>query len=131
MATTSSEGATRAVVAAMCANGGFEVQLRLPGLAVSGSDSEQLGLATPQFQDVPLFPAIWRRVGVDDGLLVSAPSVNALMSTGDFTSALDLFQGAVGLVVGGVLYGITGCDALMAAGEPCAYRLTLQPPSWV
>ncbi|MBE7158437.1 MAG: hypothetical protein INR62_08410 [Rhodospirillales bacterium] len=48
MGTRSSEGALRAATATLLGNGGFAVQLRMPGSAVSGSDSEELGLGTPQ-----------------------------------------------------------------------------------
>ncbi len=130
MATISSEGAVRAALAALCTNGGFEVSLRLPGLAVSGADAEQLGLGTPQFQDLPLGPAVWRRLGKVDSLLVGAGCVAAPMGSQEVTSAESLFQSAVGVAVAGVLYAITGSEALVVAGAPCAYRLTLQAPTW-
>ena len=130
MATISDEGAVRAALAALCGNGGFEVVIRLPGFAVSGSDAEQLGLGTPQFQDVPVGPAAWRRAGSNKALLLGSSTISSLMGSGGFASAESLFQTAVGVVVGGVLYAITRAEPLMVAGVPCAYRLNLQEPAW-
>ena len=130
MATISDKGAVRAALAALCANGGFQVALRLPGLAVSGSDAEQLGLATPQFQDVPIGPAVWRKVGVNKALVLGASAVTSLMGSGVAASAESLFQTAVGVAVGEVLYVITKAEPLMVAGIACAYRLSLQEPAW-
>ncbi len=126
MAMRSSEGAVRLAVASLCTNGGFEIQLRMPGLAVSGSDAEQLGLGTPQFQDMPIGPAIWRRCGKEDSLLVSASAVTALMGSQAESSAESLFQNAVGVVIDGVLYLITKSEAVLAAGGACAYRLSVE-----
>ena len=130
MATRSGEGAVRAALAALCTNGGFEASLRMPGLAVSGADAEQLGLGTPQFQDLPIGPAVWRRMGKVDSLLVGAGCVAVLMGSQEAASAETLFQSAVGVAVGGVLYPITRSEALLVAGKPCAYRLSVQAPTW-
>ena len=126
----SEEGALRLAEATLCANGGFPVILRMPGLAVSGADAEQLGLATPQFQDVPVGPAVWRKVGVDSALLLAAGTVGDLVGSQGFASAESLFQTAVGVVVDGVLYGITKSEPLARAGVPCAYRVSVKEPAW-
>jgi len=42
--------------------GGGEVALRFPKPAQAGSDAEQLGLSAPAFEDVPIKPAIFRRI---------------------------------------------------------------------
>lgn len=130
MATISGDGALRAAVTALRTNGGFEVLLRLPGLAVSGSDAEQLGLGTPQFQDVPVGPAAWRKVGVNKDLLIAASAITGLMGSLSFASAESLFRTAVGVVVDGVLYTISKGEPLSTAGVPCAYRVTVQEPAW-
>ena len=109
---------------------GLKVTLRLPGLAVGGSEAEQLGLGTPQFQDLPLSPAVWRKLGSAQELLVGAKAVSTLMGSQAVTSAEDLFAGAVGVVVADVLYQITRCEALLVAGAPCAYRLRVAEPIW-
>lgn len=130
MATLAQEGAIRAAVAALYANGGFQVVLRLPGLAVSGSDAEQLGLATPQFQELPIGPAVWRSAGVNTALLVAASSIADLVGARGFASAQSLFQSAVGFVVDGVLYVIKDSEPLSIAGLPVAYRVTVERPAW-
>ena len=129
--TTSEEGAQRAALAVLSANGGFDVVLRIPGQAVSGSDAEQLGLGTPQFQDVPIGPAVWRKAGKSGARLVGAAAVTSLMGVESFSSAESLFQAAVGVVVDEVLYLVAKSEALMVVGVPCAYRLTLQEPTWI
>ena len=130
MATISDQGAIRAAMAALWANGGFQVALRMPGLAASGSDAEQLGLATPQFQDVPVSPAVWRKVGLNTALVLGSCGIANLLSSQQFASAESLFEAAVGVVVGDVLYVINKAEPLMVAGIPCAYRLAVQPPVW-
>src|ERR1700722_6147660 len=42
--------------------GGRRVLLRVPAPAIAGDDGEQLGVATPEFQDAPLWPVVLRRV---------------------------------------------------------------------
>ena len=130
MATCASEGAVRAAETAISTNGGFAAMLQLSGVAVSGSDVEQLGLTTPQFQEIALFPAAWRRFGFNDVLLVGASAVTQAMGAQDLSSAVQLFESATGVVVGDVLYRITGCEALMAGGVACAYKLMVQAPAW-
>ena len=130
MATMSDQGVIRAAMAALCANGGFQVLLRMPGLAASGADAEQLGLATPQFQDVPVSPAVWRKVGLDTALVLGGSAVANLLGSQQFASAESLFEAAVGVLVGDVLYVITKAEPLVAAGVACAYRLSVQAPVW-
>lgn len=130
MAAVSSEGVLRAAMTALYANGGFEVVLRLPGLAVSGNDAEQLGLATPAFQDVPVGPAVWRRTASTSDLLLGAHAVSELLGTTSFESAQEMFQAAVGIVVGDVVYALKGSDVIFVAGTACAYRLVLERPLW-
>src|ERR1700724_1700479 len=42
--------------------GGRRVLLRVPAPGVAGDDGEQLGVASPEFQDLPLWPTEFRRV---------------------------------------------------------------------
>ena len=130
MARVSGEAVTRAASAALWANGAIEVLLRLPGVAVSGSDAEQMGLGTPDFRDMPVGPAVWRKPGAVDELLLGAEAIAELMGSESVDSAEVLFQEAVGVVVAGVLYLILRSEALTVAGAPCAYRLKVQPPQW-
>ena len=105
----------------------FLAFLRLPGVAVSG-DADQLGLGTPQYQDAPLGAAVWRKVGIDTALLVSASAMAVLAGTREFSSALAMLEAAVGVVVEGILYTISNCEPIVAAGSPCGYRLTVVAP---
>ena len=109
-------------------NGGFTVVLRLPGLALAGNGAEQLGLATPVFQDVPVGPAVWRKVGIDTVLLLGAVAVKQIVGTQEFASAEAVFESAAGLVVDGVFYTITSSEPIVAGGVPCGYRLAVLPP---
>lgn len=106
---------------------GFLALLRLPGVAASG-DADQLGLAIPQYQDAPLGPAVWRKVGIDTALLVSASGMSALAGTTDFGSAEAMLESAVGVVVEGILYTISRSEPIVVGGQPCAYRLTVLAP---
>ena len=123
-------GALRATEALFSSNGAFTVTLRLPGLAVSGSDAEQLGLSAPVFADVPVGPAAWQRAGETKTLLLAAEAVVQVAGSQEVGAAMSVFEAAVGLVVSGVLYRITGCEPMLMAGVACAYRLTLEEPAW-
>src|SRR4051812_1128173 len=59
--------------------GGRTVMLRMPAPASAGDEAEQLGLATPEFQDVELGPVVLlsARKELRD-VLISATAVNAL-----------------------------------------------------
>lgn len=106
---------------------GFLAYLRLPGVAASG-DADQLGLSIPQYQDASLGSAVWRKVGVDTALLVSATAMSALVGTIDFASAEAMLEAAVGVVVEEVLYTISNSEPIVSGGQPCGYRLTVVAP---
>ena len=101
--------------------------LRLTGVPASG-DADQLGLGFPQYQDAPLGSAVWRKMGVDTALLVSATGLTALAGTGDFASVEAMLAAAPGVVVEGVLYTISNSEPIVAGGQPLAYRLTVAGP---
>jgi hypothetical protein len=110
--------------------------LRMPAPATAGSAAEQLGLATPEFQDVELAPVIFRnsRAKVALGkpaqreLLVSATGVNALAGNTGFSSANAMFSDAFGVLVDDALLAIVSATELEAGGAICAYRLLLREP---
>lgn len=112
------------------ANGGFTVRLRMPGQAIAGQDGEQLGLRTPVFQDAPLFPAVWRKVGVNSVLLLPAAPVLALVGHGGFASAEAMFEAAAGVVVEDLLYTISGSEPIVSGGDDVGYRLNVVKPMW-
>ena len=113
---------------ALCSRGGAIALLRMPGLAASGDDAEQLGLATPQFQDEPIGPAVWRKAGVDTTLLVAAAGIARLVGSTGFASAEALFEAAAGVVVEGIFYTILNSEPIVAGDTPCGYRLSVVGP---
>jgi hypothetical protein len=123
------EGAMRRADTLLRTSGGRLVYLRMPGLAASGDDAEQLGLATPAFQDVPLRPVAFHKANNTNKLLISANAVLAIVQSLAYSSADVLFETAVGLVVDDVLYAITDSKASQVMGQPYCYWLTLQSPA--
>ncbi|QMV18840.1 hypothetical protein GOB94_09210 [Granulicella sp. 5B5] len=108
---------------------GCAALLRMPGLAASGDDAEQLGLATPQFQELSLGPVAFHKANNNTRLMVSAAAVLALVQSFAYDSADVLFQSAAGVLIEGVFYLITNCVAAEAMDKPYCYWLTLQPPA--
>jgi hypothetical protein len=100
----------------------------MPAPAVAGSDAEQLGLATPEFQDAELSPAVFRKAESTTTLLVSASAVRAMVCSLKFDSADVLFETAAGVLIDEVLYAIAASEASVWDGEPYSYCLTLRAP---
>jgi len=113
------------------------VMLRTPAPAIAGDATEQLGLATPLFQDIPLAPAVFRKVygaAAKDShasreLLLSATAVEALTGSRDFAAADALFATAFGIVVDDVMLAITSVTEVEAGGIICGYRIGLREPA--
>ena len=121
------------------AMGGRSVILRMPAPAVPADPTEQLGLATPLFQDIPLAPAVYRkaRAILSEGkpakseLLVSASAVQRIVGSLAFASASILFASAVGILAGPdntELFEIVSTSTEEAHGQPYVYRLLLRTP---
>jgi hypothetical protein len=117
--------------------GGRTVLLHLPAPAIPGDPGEQLGLATPQFQDVALSPALFRRVRAKTGtadkpdedsyeLMVSASAVERAAGTLGFNAGELLFAQADGVLIDGALYGIIWVATAEVFGSPYLYRLGLR-----
>jgi hypothetical protein len=117
--------------------GGRTVLLHLPAPAIPGDPGEQLGLATPQFQDIALGPALFRRVRAKTGtadapdeasyeLLVSASAVSRTAGALGLDAGDVLFAQADGVLIDGSLYGITWVATAEAFGSPYLYRLGLR-----
>jgi hypothetical protein len=123
------EGASRRADTLLQTSGGRMVYLRMPGLAASGDDSEQLGLATATFQDLPLRPVAFHKADDTNKLLVSANAVMAIVQSLTYDSADVLFKAAVGVLIDDVVYEITDSNASQAMGRPYCYWLTLQRPT--
>jgi hypothetical protein len=123
-----SDAAVRAADTLLRANGGRAVLLRLPAPAVANNDGEQLGLATPQFQDVELAPTAFRKAETTSTLLISGSAVKAVVGSLQFNSAEVLFETAAGIVVDGVLYTILSSVATTSDGATYVYSLELRAP---
>lgn len=116
--------------------GGRSVLLRLPAPATPADPSEQLGLATPQFQDVPLAPVVFRkaRAVAPPGrparwdLLVSASVVTRIAGTQSFASASALFASAAGVLCDDEFFEILSFTGEQVFGQPYVYRLVLRAP---
>ncbi len=122
-------GPMRAAHTALRADSGCTALLRMPGLAAAGDDSEQLGLATPLFQDVPLGAVAFHKANNNTRLMVSAAAVLGIVQSFAYDSADLLFETAAGVVIEGLLYLITRCVTAEAMDKPYCYWLTLQPPA--
>lgn len=118
------------------AMGGRRVLLRIPAPAVPSDTTEQLGLATPQFQDLPLGPVVFRkaRATVVIGnatrweLLVSASAVENIVGSLSYSSASILFAQALGIVCDDELLEIISATDEQVNGGPYLYRLILRAP---
>jgi hypothetical protein len=128
------EGQVRAADSLLRSMGGFAVGLRLPAPAAIGVDGEQLGISTPVFQDLPLSPAVFRKVRAAMAagessryeLLVSASAIGTAVSAQQVASADVLFAGATGMVVNGVLFLIEATAFTEWQGNACLYRILLR-----
>jgi len=120
-------GAIRLADAVLRSGGGRTVLLRLTAPAVPANDAEQLGLATPEFQDVALSPATFHKANSVTKLLVSASAVHEVLGSLGYDSADVLFETAVGVLIGDVLYKITNSFSSQSMGLPYCYWLTLEP----
>jgi hypothetical protein len=118
----------RSADALLRANGGRAVWLRMPAPAAAGNAAEELGLATPLFQDAELSPVVFRKLESTTALLVSASVVKTLVGSLKFDSAEVLLETAAGVVIDCVLYAIVTSVASVWDGEPYSYCLTLRAP---
>ena len=116
--------------------GGRTVMLRMPAPAVPADVTEQLGIATPTFQDLPLSPVVYRkaRATVTAGkaarweLLVSATVVETLLGSLAYASASVLFATAFGVLSDDELLEIVSATEEQLFGQPYVYRLVLRAP---
>ena len=109
--------------------------LRLPAPAVASSVNEQLGLTTPEFQDVELSPVVFRKARPQvkkDGefweLMISAISVDSVLGDSGATDASELFAGAAGVLVDDRLMEIESVSSSDMDGASYVYRAVLHVP---
>jgi hypothetical protein len=128
MADWMAEGVRRAAETALRTNGGRAVLMRLAAPAAQGDDAEQLGLATPQFNDVALGPAVFHKASNVKRLVIAAAAVETLCGTLGFDAVDVLFETAIGVVIDGLLYEITDSTSSQADGRAYCYWMTLVRP---
>jgi hypothetical protein len=129
----STEGAQRAADALLRSLGGTSVKLRRASQPC-GADGDQVGLGSGSYQDLPLSPAVFRRVrasmqesaGCGWELLLSASAVQEQVSAAQLDSAKTLFAEAVGLIVGTQTFLIEAISSSEAFGQVYLYRLLLR-----
>lgn len=135
--THSAEGARRALDTLLRNAHARTVMLRIPAPAIAGDNAEQLGHATPLFQDIELSPAVFRKSfagATQDGhdtreLLLSAATVETLTGLQEFASAGALFASAFGVLIDNTLLAIVSAKEIEAGGVICGYRLQLREPA--
>ena len=128
--------AIRAADVLLSCAGGRAVLLRMPAPGTAGDVTEQLGLATPEFQDVELSPVVFRkaRVATAQGkaakweLMVSATAVNAVVGSLGYSAASVLFADAFGVLVDGVLMEVESVTESAVGGAPYLYRVVVKEP---
>jgi hypothetical protein len=128
--------AARAADVLLRAMGGRTVMLRMPAPAVAADVIEQLGIATPTFQDLPLGPVVYRkaRAAVPEGnaakweMLVSASVIESLVGSLTYSSASVLFAAAYGVLSDDELLEIESATQEQVFGQPYVYRLVLRAP---
>jgi hypothetical protein len=128
--------AARAADVLLRAMGGRPVMLRMPAPAVPADVTEQLGIATPLFQDLPLAPVVFRKARAAAAvgkpakweMLVSATAIERLVGSLAFASASVLFAEACGVLCGGELLEVESATDEQAFGRPYVYRLVLRAP---
>ncbi len=114
--------------------GGEMAKLLMPPLGVDTTDAGQMGVNTPGFMQLPLAPAILRRVRPEmaEGeqpryeLMVSATAVAAQVSALQLSSADALFAMCAGVIAGGRQFLVEAASGSEVHGSAYAYRLLLR-----
>ena len=125
--------AQRAADALLRSLGGVSVGLMIP-LTAAGGDASEVGITTQTYQQLPLSPAIFRRVRTPmiEGqpekfeLAVSASAIATQVDALQLSSADALFAQVSGVLVNGKLFLIEAVTAPEAFGRAYLYRLQLR-----
>jgi hypothetical protein len=116
------------------AGGGMAVSLLVAPLTSDGTDAGQVGVNAPNFQQLSLSPAIFRKIRVamqEDQLsqyelLISASAVQEQVSALQLTSADALFDTAAGVEINGAQFLIESRSVSESLGQVYLYRLLLR-----
>ena len=125
--------AQRAADALLRSLGGFSVNLLVPS-APSTGDAAQLGITPQGYEQLPLSPAIFRKVRTPmlEGeatkfeLSISASAIDAQVGALQLLSADALFAQAAGVAINGKIFLIEAVTAPEAFGRAYLYRLQLR-----
>ncbi len=126
--------ARRLAASLLRACGGTIAYLQVPPDTGDKNDGAQVGLDAPNFQLIPLAPAVFHKMrgylleGQEQRyeLRISGEAVAAQVTGLQLTSASALFAMASGIVVAGELFMIEGISTLEDEGEVYLYRLMLR-----
>lgn len=126
--------AFRLADALLRSQGGTTAFLQMPPATGDATDAGQLGLDAPNFQQLPLSPAVFRRVRatMTEGnpakyeLMISGAAVAAAVGAMQVSSADLLFQMAAGVAVSGELFLIEAVSLSECMGAVYVYRLLLR-----
>jgi hypothetical protein len=116
------------------AGGGMAVSLLVAPATGDSSDAGQLGINPPNFQQLSLSPAVFRkaRATMQEAqpaqyeLLVSASAVQQQVSALQLTSADALFDTAAGVEISGAQFLIESRSVSESLGQVYLYRLLLR-----
>lgn len=116
------------------AGGGMAVSLLVAPATGDSSDAGQLGINAPNFQQLSLSPAIFRKVRatMQEGqlalyeLLISASAVQEQVSALQLTSADALFDTVAGVEINGGQFLIESRSVSESLGQVYLYRLLLR-----
>jgi len=116
------------------AGGGMTVSLLVAPATGDSSDAGQLGINAPNFQQLSLAPAIFRKIRAtmqesqqaQYELLVSASAVQQQVSALQLSSADALFDTAAGVEISGSQFSIESHSVSQSLGQVYLYRLLLR-----
>lgn len=116
------------------AGGGMTIFLLVAPVTADSSDAGQLGIHTPDFQRLPLSPAVFRKVRAamqenqpaQYELLVSASAVQQQVSASQLTGADALFDTAGGVEVNDAQFLIESRSVSESLDLVYMYRLLLR-----
>ena len=131
-----SDAARRAAESLLRGTGGRVVYLRMPAPPSAPEIQDELGLGTPEFQDVELSPVVFRKARAQmskDGaaweLDISAISVGEAIGATGAGDASALFAGAFGVLIDETLMEIESMSSSDIDGAPYVYRVVLRTPA--
>lgn len=123
----SAAGARAAAAAATRVLGRGSALVRLPTPPLAATPAEELGLSSPEFQDVALAPCVVRlRSDGSRELLVSAPTLETALGVTDADGAKLTLLSAAFVQVGSDLLLLREVQPLLVHGRAYLYRLFLR-----